>query len=76
MSEIYGLATLCVLFVLVAFWIYANSKKRVDMTRLERLDKLKKYFLHELVEDSNDGTNFDCSVLDAFEFLEKRYKDE
>lgn len=39
------------------------------------LEKLKDYFLHDLVEDPIDGTGFDCDVLDAINALIDKYKE-
>jgi len=46
--------------------------------RLERLQKIKtlrQYFLKNLVEDPQDGTKFDCVVLDAFKELERKTRE-
>lgn len=45
----------------------------VETTRKRRLEMLRLYFLNLLVEDGQDGTGFDCDVLDAIEALEKKY---
>jgi len=47
-----------------------------SLSRVEKLDMLKKFFLNSLVEDPQDGTEFDCDVLDAIESLESRYAEE
>lgn len=47
----------------------------VEATRLERLDQLKQYFLNFLVEDPQDGSGFDCNVLNVIEGLGAHYKD-
>jgi len=42
-------------------------------TRLQRLEMLRKFYLHNLVEDCIEGTCFDRGVLDAIKVLEKKY---
>jgi len=44
-----------------------------SLSRPEKLDMLKKFFLNSLAEDPQDGTEFDCDILDAIESLESRY---
>jgi hypothetical protein len=39
------------------------------MNRIEVLQELKRYYSAELAEDKQDGTNFDCAVLDALDSL-------
>ena len=39
------------------------------MNRIEVLQALKRYYSSELAEDKQDGTNFDCAVLDALDNL-------
>ncbi|MEK7494184.1 MAG: hypothetical protein AAB630_03460 [Patescibacteria group bacterium] len=46
-----------------------------NVTREERIDLLKQYYLHVLVEDGIDGTDFDVAVLDALKKLEEKYRD-
>ena len=41
------------------------------MTRAERIEKLRRYFLAQLAE--GEGTPFDSSVLEALEELERRW---
>jgi len=55
-----------------------NFNERMDpkVHRVEKLKRLKQYFLHHLVEDPQDGTCFDCMVLDAIEALENVFKDD
>lgn len=47
-----------------------------NMTRLERINELIKYFAGKLSEDAQDGTPFDCDVLDTLEKLKEKYKDD
>lgn len=39
-----------------------------------RLDKLKEYYLEKLVEDPQDGTDFDIDILKMIEELKGKYK--
>ncbi len=51
------------------------TKERI-LTRPERLEHLKSYFLRKLAENSLDETNFDGHVIDTIEDLEKQYPDD
>lgn len=42
------------------------------MDAIERLAALKKYYSEFLAEDKQDGTSFDCLVLDAIDELASR----
>jgi hypothetical protein len=42
--------------------------------RQEKIEKLKQFFLRKLVEDPQDGTDFDCDVLTSLEKLERKYE--
>lgn len=44
--------------------------------RAEKVQNLIEYFCRNLAEDPQDGTEFDCDVLDALEAVERRYKKE
>lgn len=59
-------------------WMFAKGELTdrvpVESTRERRLEILKQYYLAVLVEDGQDGTIFDCDILDAIESLEKKYK--
>lgn len=46
----------------------------IDAPRNERLEQLKMYYLKYLVEDPQDGTRFDCDILDMIETLRKKYE--
>ena len=39
-------------------------------SRLEALDRLAEFYATYLAEDGQDGTNFDCRVLDAIKAIE------
>jgi len=43
--------------------------------RQERLERLKQYYLRYLVEDPQDGTTFDCAILDFLRDMEEEYKE-
>lgn len=43
------------------------------VTRKDRLEVLMLYFLRHLVEDPQDGTLFDCDVMDAIRELQRKY---
>ena len=45
----------------------ADAPPEVVMNRQEVLQELKRYYCAELAEDKQDGTNFDCAVLDAID---------
>ena len=47
-----------------------------SLSRPEKLNMLKKFFINSLAEDPEDGTEFDCDVIDAIESLESRYLEE
>lgn len=47
-----------------------------SLSRPEKLNMLKKFFINSLAEDPQNGTEFDCDVLDAIESLESRYLEE
>lgn len=51
-----------------------NLNRTWDTKRPEKLNRLKMFFLENLVEDSRDGTVFDCDVLDLISTLEKKYE--
>lgn len=53
-----------------------NEAELLREERLEKLQSLKQLFLHDYVEDSQDGTAFDRRMLDAFASVEKWLKDE
>lgn len=44
------------------------------VSRKDKLEVLKQYYLQFMVEDWQDGTDFDCDVLDAIESLQIKYK--
>lgn len=44
--------------------------------RAEKVQNLIEYFCRNLAEDPQDGTEFDCDVIDALEAVERRYKKE
>jgi hypothetical protein len=46
---------------------------RPSAPREWRINHLRRYFLQYLVEDGQDGTRFDCAVLDALDRLEAEY---
>lgn len=52
---------------------FSTSPVSLETSRRERLENLKQYFLHVLVEDSQDGTPFDCDVLAMIEHLKEIY---
>lgn len=39
--------------------------------RCNAIEALRREYLHKWVEDPQDGTDFDCAILDALERLEK-----
>lgn len=43
------------------------------MTRGERIKELRFYFVNCLCEDPQDGSPFDCAVLDALDQIERDY---
>jgi hypothetical protein len=43
------------------------------MTREEKLRSLEFYFLNGLAEDLQNGTDFDCAVLDAIDKLQREF---
>ncbi len=45
-----------------------------ETSEYERLRILHKYFLEVLVQDAQDGTQFDSDVLDAIRALKEKYK--
>lgn len=45
-----------------------------DVTREERIDMFEQYYLRVLCEDGQDGTEFDCAVLDALKTLKEKYQ--
>jgi len=81
-------ALVLVIFVFVAYAICvacfagrrreANNRNKQQLpsnsaTRLQILKMLRKFYLHNLVEDCIDGTCFDKDVLDAIKVLEEKY---
>ncbi len=44
-----------------------------EVTRYERLEFLKQYYLRILFEDPHEGSMFDCDVLDAINALQEKY---
>ncbi len=52
------------------------DKLHPSTSRKVRLDRLKEYYLHNLVEDPQDGTALDCDILDMIEALQKKYKND
>ena len=51
-----------------------NYKEAEGLTRHGALRALELYYLRVLVEDPQDGTNFDCDVLDAISTLKRKYE--
>lgn len=45
------------------------------MTRSEKIKQLEIYFLENLVEDPQNGTDFDCDVLDNLKELQEYWRD-
>lgn len=43
-------------------------------TREKRIDLLREYYLHILVEDSLNATDFDFAVLGVLKVLEEKYQ--
>lgn len=49
------------------------NKKLFDLSREEKLRLVELYYLRHLVEDPQDGTDFDCDILDAIKALRAKY---
>lgn len=45
----------------------------LTMTRRERIEELRLYFVNVLCEDPQDGSPFDCAVLDTLDRIEREY---
>lgn len=47
------------------------------LNREEKIQVLQWFYLLNLVEDPQDGTNFDCAVIDALEaIIQKKWPEE
>ena len=55
---------------------YSIERVLPEESRNERLENLKQYFLHILAEDQQEGSEFDCNVLDAIDELQRKYPRE
>ena len=44
-----------------------------DASREDKLRMLELYYLRHLVEDPQDGTPFDCDILDAIKSLREKH---
>jgi hypothetical protein len=45
-----------------------------DLSRVEKLEVLQLFYLSNLVEDGQDGTDFDGDVTDAIRALQTKYR--
>ncbi len=48
----------------------------VARSRAKTTRKLIEYFCRTLAEDPQDGTEFDCDIIDALEAVERRHREE
>lgn len=53
--------------------LFNSVDVEIRKKRKEKLYRLKMYYLTVLVEDSQDGTTFDCEVIDVINKLEEDF---
>jgi len=46
----------------------------INKKRINKIRKLEKFYLNNLVEDPHDGTLFDCMVIDKIDDMIERVK--
>lgn len=46
----------------------------LDTDRVSRIQALRDYYTNFVVEDVQNGTDFDCHILNLLDGLEKHYK--
>ena len=51
----------------------ARANDCPEFSRQNKIEKLKQYYLTSLVEDWQDGTEFDLDVLDSLLKLKQKY---